>query len=96
LQNHVVISSLPLLPEGGELPEETTLDDVIPENSARKDGEEIEETVERTDSTSRSPPSASSNGAEEWRKRKRVVEDFESLGTSISTDEPQTEATTPR
>jgi hypothetical protein len=66
----VVLSSLPPLVEEGELPEESASKDDILENSIRTDRDKMEEIIERMDSTSHSPPSASSKGAEVRRKRK--------------------------
>jgi hypothetical protein len=66
----VVLSSLPPLVEEGELPEESASKDDILENSIRNDRDKMEEIIERMDSTSHSPPSASSKEAEVRRKRK--------------------------
>jgi hypothetical protein len=54
-------TSLPPLPEEGELLEETASpDDEAPETTKRRDKDEVEDTAEKTDSSNRSPPSASS------------------------------------
>jgi hypothetical protein len=66
----VVLSSLPPLLEEGELPEESASKDNILRNSIRNDRDKMEEIIERMDSTSHSPPCASSKGAEVRRKRK--------------------------
>jgi hypothetical protein len=56
MYDHVFLSSLPPLPEGGELPQISASEDDILEATARQDRDETEEVMEKTDSTSVSPP----------------------------------------
>jgi hypothetical protein len=67
-------SPLFLCCQKGELPKVSTSDDEALENTTRQDGDKTEEAMERTDSTSISPPSANSQNSEESRKRKHIKE----------------------
>jgi hypothetical protein len=79
-QDHPSFSSLPPLPKEGPLPEESALgDNEAPEATERRDKDDVEDSVERTESN-QLPPSANTQGKEEGRKRKRQ-EDLKSLGT---------------
>jgi hypothetical protein len=91
-QGHPSFSSLPALPEEGTLPKESALsDNEVPEAIERRFGDDVEDSMERTDSN-QSPPSASSKGGVEGRKRKHQ-EDLKYSGTSKSKDVPHDLAT---
>jgi hypothetical protein len=77
----------PLLPEKGPPPKEPALEDnEAPKATERQDGDDVEDSLERTESN-QSPPSANTQGKEEGRKRKRQ-DDLKSSGTSKSQDVP--------
>jgi hypothetical protein len=81
------LASRPPLPEEGPLVEEpASLDPEDPETIERRDGDEVKNSSEDTDSN-QSPPPADSEGEDEGRKRKDQ-EDLISLGTSKFKDVP--------
>jgi hypothetical protein len=83
---------LPPLPKERPLPEESVLsDNEVPKAIERQNGDDVEDSMERTDSN-QSPPSASSKGGVEGRKRRRQ-EDLKSSSTSKSMDVPHDLAT---
>jgi hypothetical protein len=74
---------LPPLPEEGALPEKSApSDNEALETVERRDGDDVEDSSEGTDSN-QSPPSTISKGKDEGRKR-RCQEDLISLGRSKS------------
>ncbi|KAK1613869.1 hypothetical protein QYE76_019387 [Lolium multiflorum] len=88
LRDHRILSSLPPLPEGGNLPEAA----VVAESEAagtnatpEVDDDDEEDAQSEASHTKASPPSATSHGEEEVRKKRKraeIADDSESSGES--------------